>query len=236
MSAGKQTTGVKLLLTCEHGGNEIPEAFRKYFTGAQKILNSHRGFDPGAFDLFQSLRNISDFNISNKISRLLIELNRSIHHPKLYSEFTKDLTSKEKEFLIRTIYLSYRNKAEDWIRSQIESGKEVIHLSIHTFTGELNGEVRRAGFACLYDPARTNEKKVSIKIVSEMKLSLPELKCRLNYPYKGIYDGFTTYLRHKFPEKYSGIEIEVNQNCVKDNVMNADIKGCLKKATFSVLQ
>lgn len=235
MSAGKQTTGVKLLLTCEHGGNEIPEAFRKYFTGAQKILNSHRGFDPGAFDLFQSLRNISDFNISNKISRLLIELNRSIHHPKLFSEFTKDLTSKEKEFLINTIYLSFRNKVEDWIRSQIESGYEVIHLSIHTFTGELNGEVRKVGFACLYDPARTNEKKFSKKIVSEMKLNLPDLKYRMNYPYKGISDGFTTYLRSKFPENYSGIEIEVNQNFVNDNIMNPDIKESLKKAIHNSL-
>jgi hypothetical protein len=35
---------------------------------------------------------------------------------------------------------------------------------------------------------------------------------KMNQPYKGTDDGFTTYLRKKFdPEHYAGIELEVNQ-------------------------
>ncbi|HQO04445.1 MAG TPA: N-formylglutamate amidohydrolase, partial [Spirochaetota bacterium] len=39
-----------LLLTCEHGGNIIPEGFRPLFTGDRNVLNSHRGYDIGALE------------------------------------------------------------------------------------------------------------------------------------------------------------------------------------------
>jgi hypothetical protein len=38
------------------------------------------------------------------------------------------------------------------------------------------------------------------------------LKTRLNYPYLGTADGFTVYLRRRFPpDAYLGIELEINQ-------------------------
>ncbi len=40
---------------------------------------------------------------------------------------------------------------------------------------------------------------------------------RRNYPYRGNADGFTTYLRKKYPaSKYIGVEIEINQKHVHD--------------------
>jgi len=42
---------------------------------------------------------------------------------------------------------------------------------------------------------------------------------RRNYPYAGKNDGFTTYLRRRFPsDAYLGIELEINQK----HVMAAD--------------
>ena len=37
-----------LVITCEHGGNHIPGAYRHLFQGQEAVLQSHRGFDPGA--------------------------------------------------------------------------------------------------------------------------------------------------------------------------------------------
>ncbi len=76
---------MKFLLTCEHGGNEIPEEYQKYFINAGKVLNSHRGYDPGAMDLFIFLRDLADYSFYSTTSRLLIELNRSFHHPAVFS-------------------------------------------------------------------------------------------------------------------------------------------------------
>ena len=34
---------MKLVLTCEHGGNTIPNEYAAYFKEHQTILNTHRG-------------------------------------------------------------------------------------------------------------------------------------------------------------------------------------------------
>ena len=39
---------VRIVLTCEHGGNRIPAAYAAYFQSAGAVLDSHRGFDAGA--------------------------------------------------------------------------------------------------------------------------------------------------------------------------------------------
>lgn len=83
---------MKLLLSCEHAFNTIPQPFESYFTAASEILDSHRGYDPGAYDLFRYLEPLSDFSIHQEIGRLLIETNRSLHHASLFFRiFTKDV-------------------------------------------------------------------------------------------------------------------------------------------------
>ena len=78
-----------LILTCEHGGNDIPENYKFVFHNASKQLRTHRGYDLGALDVFEYLKDLSGFSVYSKTSRLLIELNRSLHHNNLFSEFTK---------------------------------------------------------------------------------------------------------------------------------------------------
>ena len=36
------------LVTCEHGGNDIPPRYAPLFRGRRALLASHRGYDPGA--------------------------------------------------------------------------------------------------------------------------------------------------------------------------------------------
>ena len=36
------------VITCEHGGNRIPAPYRDLFHARQTLLDSHRGYDPGA--------------------------------------------------------------------------------------------------------------------------------------------------------------------------------------------
>ena len=46
----------KYFLSCEHGGNHIPTAYQPLFKGAEEVLASHRGWDPGALELFHALQ------------------------------------------------------------------------------------------------------------------------------------------------------------------------------------
>ena len=220
---------MKLVLTCEHGGNKIPAEYLALFVDAQEALNSHRGLDMGALDLFYHLSKLARFSQSNTISRLLIEINRSPDHPKLFSEYTIELSKKEKMKLIETFYFPYRHEVKKKISELIAKGEEVLHFSVHSFTPVWKGESRNADIGLLYDPSQAREKSFCKNFKQQLLLQSPSLKIRYNYPYLGTADGFTTYLRKEFPNKYSGIELEVNQKFTSQNIMEAGLKTSIYK-------
>ncbi len=214
---------MKLVLTCEHAGNSIPKKYQNLFP-QKNVLQSHRGYDPGAFDLFEYLIPLSDFNKHNKISRLLIEVNRSLGHKSLFSEFSKQLSEKQKQQVLNNIYRLYRYSVEEAIQNYLSENEEVLHVSIHSFTPELQGKVRNADMGLLYDPSRKKEKEFCHRFKAEMLREQSNLKIRYNYPYLGKADGFTTYLRKKFLKNYLGIELEINQKFEENNKMPPHLK------------
>lgn len=235
---GEQPTfqAVKLVLTCEHAGNEIPKRFRDLFVSAGEVLQTHRGYDPGAHDLFEYLKPLSDFQHSQNQSRLLVEVNRSLHHRQLFSEYTRELPAGEKELLLKEFYFPYRDLVKKNIAEFLKAGEEVLHLSIHSFTPVLYGEERRTDIGLLYDSGRILEKKFC-KELKQVIINLdPARFVRFNYPYKGKADGFTTFLRKKFSKGYRGIEIEVNQKYVKNDLIDPDVKSILFEAIREVVK
>jgi predicted N-formylglutamate amidohydrolase len=225
---------MKLALTCEHGGNQVPKHHEYLFNANPEVLNTHRAYDLGALDLFKRLKPLAHFSKSSQTSRLMIELNRSLLHPQLFSEFSKNLSVSEKLRLLEDIYRPYRNSVEKWIGVQIEAGEDVVHISIHSFTPKLNHEERSCDIGWLYDPKRTAEKTLCVQLKALLLEADPQLNVRFNYPYLGTADGFTTYLRKTFPKHYIGIELEVNQKFFIKNVMDAKIKAALFSAISKI--
>ncbi|MFB9054376.1 N-formylglutamate amidohydrolase [Formosa undariae] len=215
---------MKLILTCEHGGNTIPKQYLPYFKNIKTTLQSHRGFDIGALDVFNYLKPLSDYSNSSITSRLLIELNRSLHHKNLFSEYSNTLSPLEKERLIERYYKVYRNSVEHYISKNIDEGEVILHISVHSFTPILSEIQRNCDIGFLYDSSRTEESKLCRQLKSLLHSENPNLKVRFNYPYLGTADGFTTYLRHRFPNNYLGIEIEVNQKFSTNNQMPGNLK------------
>src|SRR5688572_18934175 len=153
----------KILITCEHGGNQIPEAYIKSFTGEEEWLASHRGYDIGALELYKVLADaLADEKDFSETSRLLVELNRSKHHPNLFSKATKVLPEQDRTEILQKYYEPYRNRVTEKIAKQLKQGNKVLHVSVHSFTPELNGELRNADIGLLYDPKRKNEKDLSL--------------------------------------------------------------------------
>ena len=220
---------MKLIITCEHGGNEIPDTYKTLFTD-KKILNSHRGYDLGALDIFNFLKPLATYTNYSKTSRLLIELNRSLWHKNLFSEFTKKLSFIEKEEIIKSHYDVYRSTIENNIKALVANKNAITHLSIHSFTPILNDEIRNCDIGFLYDSSNKQEKKIAIQLKTALHTINPKWNVRFNYPYLGKADGFTTYLRKAFSKKYVGIEVEINQKFSKNNSMNSQLKEDLYKA------
>ena len=210
------TVRVAPLVTCEHGGNRIPRAYRRCFQGWERILDSHRGYDPGALALARDLaRNCEAPLVAATVSRLLVELNRSTDHRQLFSERTAVLPPAVRSRILARYYHPYRGEVEGQVRRCAQAGKRVVHLSAHSFTPVLNGVERAADVGLLYDPRRSLERRLCERWSRLLAQRLAPLKVRRNYPYRGYDDGLPPFLRRQFPEEhYLGIEIEVNQKHV----------------------
>jgi predicted N-formylglutamate amidohydrolase len=173
---------MKLFLSCEHGGNEIPEKYASYFKNDLTVLETHKGFDLGALDLFKHLKTLANESFFSKTSRLLIELNRSLHHKNLFSEYSKLLSTKEKKELT-AVYVNYRNSVEYAIRKSVENKQLVIHISVHSFTPILNAITRNCDIGLLYDSRKKQEKDFCKQFKEEILTEDSTLSVRYNYPY-----------------------------------------------------
>ncbi len=225
---------IRLVLTCEHAVNFVPPAYRPYFLSpeAHQALQGHRGYDPGARKLFAELKDRADFAAAGEMSRLLIDLNRSVHHRRLFSEFSRLLPQEERDALLRNYYEPFRSRVREAIHDLTQTGTFVLHLSIHTFTPVLGQNesalIRKTGIGILYDPSRRSERPFADAFIRDLQAVLPtvhgqSVAVHRNQPYRGISDGHTTALRKSFPEReYAGLEIEVRQDIVRlKNVRSA---------------
>jgi predicted N-formylglutamate amidohydrolase len=204
------------LITCEHGGNRIPAPYRSLFREYHALLDTHRGYDRGALVMARELASaLRAPLVVSTTSRLLIDLNRSIGHPQLFSAATRAAPLAVREQIIARYYGPYRARAEHLVRQSVAHRRRVIHISSHSFTGELDGHVRRADVGLLYNPARSGEAELCARWRAALAALAPGLRVRRNYPYAGKGDGLTSYLRLRFPRRvYIGIELELNQNMV----------------------
>jgi predicted N-formylglutamate amidohydrolase len=203
-------------ITCEHGGNRIPEPYRHLFRGQRALLDSHRGHDPGSLVMAKALASaFAAPLVASTVSRLLIDLNRSIGHPQLFSAMTRAAPAQTRAQIIEQHYRPYHIEVERLVGQAVARGHRVIHISSHSFTAELDGRVRGADVGLLYHPGRRGEAEVCARWKETLAALAPELRVRRNYPYAGRGDGLTSHLRVCFAQcDYVGIELEVNQGIV----------------------
>jgi predicted N-formylglutamate amidohydrolase len=204
---------IQLLITCEHGGKDIPARYIPYFKGKESILDSHCGYDPGALEVARTIvKKIRCPFVYETVSRLLVEQNRSRQRKKVFSKVSSKFSEFDKKYILTRIYDPYHHAVDTCINSALKLNKCIYHFSIHTFTPELHGIIRNADIGFLYDPSRSNEKELVNVLSNGIKKEMPDIRVRKNYPYKGISDGLTTALRKRYPQtKYCGIEVEINQ-------------------------
>ena len=212
----------RVLLTCEHAGHEVPTEVRALFADADDVLRSHRGWDPGALALFEALRPLADRALAGSTSRLVVELNRSLNSPALFSAFTRDLPPAQRDHLLDEHYTPFRTAAADAVAAWLAQQQAVLHLSVHSFTPVLDGEVRTMDIGLLYDPDRAWERALAEAWEQLLHAAAPDLEVRHNEPYLGTDDGHTTALRAVHPDGYAGIELEVNQRFAAPDGLRMD--------------
>ncbi|HEX8988324.1 MAG TPA: N-formylglutamate amidohydrolase [Rhodocyclaceae bacterium] len=204
---------IALVITCEHGGNRVPSTYRSCFAKLRKLLDSHHGYDRGALRMAHELAARFDAPLFYSIvSRLLVDLNRSPGHQRLHAPAVRHLPADTRQVICARYYQPFRSAAENAMAVKIGRGRRVVHVSSHSFTPELDGEVRTADVGLLYDPRRRAELELCKTWQAALTARIPTLRVRRNYPYRGVSDGFAAFLRRRFaPKDYVGIELEINQ-------------------------
>lgn len=208
-----QHQGLPFVISCEHAVNTVPPNYQPLFEKESALLNTHRGIDFGALDSAKALsKALHAPLIQAQATRLLIDCNRSLSNPACFSSITKPLSKTLRQDIIDTWYRPYRKQVMEHLEKMIAHYGVVIHLSMHSFTPVLHGEIRKGDLSFLYDPKRSGERKIVQSLLSAMKEQAPHFHVRRNYPYKGISDGLTSALRKQWSDaQYIGIEIEFNQ-------------------------
>lgn len=200
---------MSLILTCEHASGHVPARYAHALAGraAQAALKTHRGLDLGAVTLARDLSKLLGVPVlEGRLTRLLIDLNRSAGHENLLSEWSRHLDSGDVQAL-RAIHVAHWNEAQ--VRVERAKG-QVVHWAIHTFTPVLHGKTRNFDVGLLYDPKRPRE----VLEASRLRSALlgRGISVRRNAPYRGVANCLPTAFRRRFSAaRYAGLELEVNQ-------------------------
>jgi predicted N-formylglutamate amidohydrolase len=208
-----------LVVSCEHAGNEIPARYRTLFDSdaARRALVSHRGWDPGSAAIAAVLARECDAPlVAQRVSRLLVECNRSLGHRALWSEFSRRLTEQEKTGVLDRYWHAHRNAVRRLV-DRAPEGATVVHVGVHTFTPVWKERPRATDIGLLFDPRRTRERDIAGQWRRGLARAFATegLRVHLNLPYRGWTDGLTTTLREQHPEdRYVGLELEVSQRLV----------------------
>lgn len=202
---------LRVVISCEHGGNTIPKPYRAMFAAHAGLLRTHRAFDPGALACARRLADRFGAPLfAATTSRLLVDLNRSPGHPRLFSHITRALPAVERQRIVDRYHSPHRNRVQQAVQTAHDTGATVVHIACHSFTPVLEGRVRTMDAGLLYDPRREGERLFCAVWKKAMQAACPECRVRRNAPYKGIADGLPTALRRRFRCRYIGIELELN--------------------------
>jgi len=202
-----------IILSCEHASNHVPRRFAAHFHGADSVLASHRGHDIGAAWLARWLaRRLGAPLFLGRITRLLVDLNRSLHHRHVFSSYASALSPGDRALLVDRYYQPYRDAVTAAVTGCLDAGQRVLHVAVHSFTPQLGDVVRTADIGLLYDPRRAPEAALCHAWQDTLRTLASPLAVRRNYPYRGVSDGFTRSLRSSLATPaYAGIELEVSQ-------------------------
>jgi predicted N-formylglutamate amidohydrolase len=208
-----------VVVSAEHAGNEIPARYRTLFDSdaARRALVSHRGWDPGSAEIASLLARECDAPlVAQRVSRLLVECNRSLGHRALWSEFSRGLAGQERSGVLDRYWHAHRDAVRRLV-DRAPEGATVVHVGVHTFTPVWKERPRATDIGLLLDPRRRRERHIAGRWRRGLARAFAAegLRVHLNLPYRGWTDGLTTTLRGQLPEdRYVGIELEVSQRLV----------------------
>lgn len=210
----------KLIVSVEHARNDVPPEIDLGLDA--EVLDSHVAWDPGALDVGRIVAQATGAPLfEGRWTRLVADLNRSPGNPDVVPEVAfgvpvpgnQGMTVADRQARIDRYHTPYWTDVRQAVRDAMADDPDacVFHLSVHSFTGEFQGQVREMSMGVMLDPGRILERYVADHLLDA--LVARGVNAVENQPYDGRADAIVTAFRPEMGDRsYAGIEVEVSQN------------------------
>ncbi|WDQ15734.1 N-formylglutamate amidohydrolase [Rhodopirellula sp. P2] len=219
-----------LLVTCDTGGDRIPESLRELLAhagwpgdlpGTASVLSDEdqSRLSPPLIDRdagFAS-RMIAEHAgcdlIANPCRADLVDVGRSVHHRHLFGPSIRKLSAQVRKAILAEVRTPYRDAVRRQISEMLLQQPYVVHLSVRTFAARAtSGQWQRGDVGLLYDPGRRDELDWCLDLSDELYFAMPDLRVRRNHPGRGTNDSLTKAMRKHFHDvHYLGVELVLNR-------------------------
>jgi predicted N-formylglutamate amidohydrolase len=205
------------VITCEHASNEVPPPLA-VSASDRGFLRSHWGWDIGAEEVAREVADRTGaMAVFARFSRLVCDLNRPPEHPTwILTEidgrpisFNRDLDLRERERRRRVCHRAYHG-AVDGVLARCCDGapSKPLLLSVHSFTPELYGEIRRMEIGVLFSDHEDLARRMAELLAAE------GFRTALNEPYSGL-DGLAYAAQvHGRAHAVPFLELEIRQDLI----------------------
>ncbi|MCY0092575.1 N-formylglutamate amidohydrolase [Hoeflea ulvae] len=209
----------EIVLVCEHASRTMPKSLGNLGLDAA-ALDSHIAWDIGAMGVAEMLSDALDATlVSQRFSRLAYDCNRPPESPGAYPERSEifdvpgnlGLTAAQKASRADALYHPFHKAIDDLIDDRLAQGREVVLVTVHSFTPVYFGKVRDGHLGILHDDdSRLADAMLDAAAAARMEL------VRRNYPY-GPEDGVThTLKRHGLTRQIANVMLEIRNDLISD--------------------
>ena len=230
--------GRKILITCEHASNRLPEPYH-WTQGDERFKDTHWAYDPGAADTAKLLaQRLGTVAVLSRFTRLLLDPNRTLFSETLFRkaceghslDLNSSLSPEEKYTRISRFHAPYHFL----IGELAEFLDPDLAVSIHTFTPNYEGQQRSVEIGVLYE-----DWDESLALHTQNLFRTAGFDARLNEPWSGK-EGLMpvgTGLRYaKGGKRRDVIELEIRNDLATDAVMREKVVGVILQMTQRYLE
>jgi hypothetical protein len=122
------------LFSCDHATCAVPEAYRELFRGAEDIVASSEGWEPGSLNLAQGFAmKFRTPLVHGDVTRLLLEFGKDGNER--WSRFSLKLPEATRVKLVDRHERPYRQTLNQRIAEDLRRHIAVVHIQVHTDAG-----------------------------------------------------------------------------------------------------
>lgn len=209
-----------IILVCEHASRKIPLSFGNLGLD-DDVLNAHVSWDPGALAVAELLsKSLDAALVYQNYSRLVYDCNRPPESSGAMPEKSEifvipanqNLSAHERYARTSKLYIPFHDEIDTLINERKRQGRNVVVVTIHSFTPVYFGQKRDVEIGILHD----QDARLADRMLDNASRDGANWRVERNKPY-GPQDGVTHTLKlHALPSKLENVMIEIRNDLVAD--------------------